>query len=89
MDIAETTTQGEMTPQADLTSKVKSRRKLGIQKSLSQECKPTEGAGDSGSEKLSYSLSNIIDVKVLLVYLVTCADLCVSLLGMVEESYLF
>ncbi|KAG2579697.1 hypothetical protein PVAP13_6NG262300 [Panicum virgatum] len=59
----ETTTQGEMTPQADLTSKVKSRRKLGIQKSLSQECKPTEGAGDSGSEKLSYSLSNIIDVK--------------------------
>ncbi|KAG2579702.1 hypothetical protein PVAP13_6NG262300 [Panicum virgatum] len=63
MDIAETTTQGEMTPQADLTSKVKSRRKLGIQKSLSQECKPTEGAGDSGSEKLSYSLSNIIDVK--------------------------
>ena len=74
MDIAETTTQGEMTPQADLTSKVKSRRKLGIQKSLSQECKPTEGAGDSGSEKLSYSMSNIIDVKVLLVYLVTCAD---------------
>ncbi|KAG2584872.1 protein ALWAYS EARLY 2-like isoform X6 [Panicum virgatum] len=59
----ETTTQGEMTPHADLTSKVKSRRKLGIQKSLSQECKPTEGAGDSGSEKLSYSLSNIIDVK--------------------------
>ena len=66
MDIADTTTQGEMTPQADLTSKVKSRRKLGIQKSLSQECKPTEGAGDSGSEKLSYSMSNIIDVKVLL-----------------------
>ncbi|RLN05151.1 hypothetical protein C2845_PM13G21510 [Panicum miliaceum] len=59
----ETTTQGEMTLQADLTSKVKSRRKLGIQKSLSEECKPTEGAGDSGSEKLSYSVSNIIDVK--------------------------
>ncbi|KAF8654527.1 hypothetical protein HU200_061718 [Digitaria exilis] len=59
----ETTTQGGTTPQADLTSKVKSRRKLGIQKSLSQECKPTEGAGDSGSDKLSYSLSNIIDVK--------------------------
>ena len=74
MDIADTTTQGAMTPQADLTSKVKSRRKLGIQKSLSQECKPTEGAGDSGSEKLSYSLSNIIDVKVLLFYLVTYAD---------------
>ncbi|CAO2207173.1 unnamed protein product [Urochloa humidicola] len=59
----ETPIQGAMAPQADLTSKVKSRRKLGIQKSLSQECKPTEGAGDSGSDKLSYSLSNIIDVK--------------------------
>ncbi|CAL4999632.1 unnamed protein product [Urochloa decumbens] len=59
----ETAIQGATAPQADLTSKVKSRRKLGIQKSLSQECKPTEGAGDSGSDKLSYSLSNIIDVK--------------------------
>ncbi|CAO2173294.1 unnamed protein product [Urochloa humidicola] len=59
----ETAIQGATAPQADLTPKVKSRRKLGIQKSLSQECKPTEGAGDSGSDKLSYSLSNIIDVK--------------------------
>ncbi|KAK8447878.1 hypothetical protein SEVIR_8G170900v4 [Setaria viridis] len=59
----ETTARGATPPQADLTSKVKSRRKGGIQKSLTQECKPTEGADDSGSDKLSYSLSNIIDVK--------------------------
>ncbi|XP_066392129.1 protein ALWAYS EARLY 3-like isoform X4 [Miscanthus floridulus] len=63
MDIAETTTQVATTPQADLMAKGKSRRKLGIQKSLTQECKPAEGAGDSGSDKLSYSLSNIIDFK--------------------------
>ncbi|KAL6654226.1 hypothetical protein ACP70R_007691 [Stipagrostis hirtigluma subsp. patula] len=63
MDITETTSQGATTPKADLISKGKSRRKLGIQKSLSQECKPTEGAGDSGSDKLSYSENNIIDLK--------------------------
>jgi len=63
MDIAETTTQVATTLHADLMAKGKSRRKLGIQKSLTQECKPAEGAGDSGSDKLSYSLSNIIDLK--------------------------
>ncbi|KAJ1280082.1 hypothetical protein BS78_04G204500 [Paspalum vaginatum] len=63
MEIAETTTLVVKTPQADLMSKGKSRRKLGIQKSLTQECKPAEGAGDSGNEKLPYSLSNIIDLK--------------------------
>lgn len=60
---AETTTQVATTPRADSTSKGKSRRKLGIQRSLTQECKPAEGAGDSGNDKLSYSLSNIIDLK--------------------------
>ncbi|KAL6908230.1 hypothetical protein ACP4OV_002400 [Aristida adscensionis] len=63
MDVAETTSQGATTPKADLTSKGRSRRKLGIQKSLSQECTPTEGAGDSGSEKFVYSEKNIIDIK--------------------------
>ncbi|XP_062185503.1 protein ALWAYS EARLY 2-like isoform X3 [Phragmites australis] len=63
MDIAETTAQGATTPQGDLTSKDRSRRKLGIQKSLTQECKPTEGADDSGSDKLSYSMNNVSDLK--------------------------
>jgi hypothetical protein len=66
VDIPETTAQAATPPQADLASKVKSLQKLGIQKSLTPECKPTEGAGDSGIDKLSSSLSNIIDVEVLL-----------------------
>jgi hypothetical protein len=64
MDIAETTTQGETTPQADLSSKGKSRRKSGIQQALTEECKPTKGADDTGSDKLSYSVNNVIDLKV-------------------------
>ncbi|XP_062225378.1 protein ALWAYS EARLY 3-like isoform X9 [Phragmites australis] len=63
MDIVETTTQVSTTPQADLTSKGKSRRKLGIQKSQTPECKPTEGASDTGSDKCSYSVNNFIDLK--------------------------
>ncbi|KAK3163558.1 hypothetical protein QOZ80_1AG0005280 [Eleusine coracana subsp. coracana] len=59
----ETTTQGETTPQADLSSKVKSRRKIGIQQALTEECKPTKGADDTGSDKFSYSLNNVIDLK--------------------------
>ncbi|KAK3159984.1 hypothetical protein QOZ80_1BG0053760 [Eleusine coracana subsp. coracana] len=59
----ETATQGETTPQADLSSKVKSRRKIGIQQALTEECKPTKGADDTGSDKFSYSLNNVIDIK--------------------------
>lgn len=64
MDNAETTTQGETTPQADLSSKGKSRRKVGIQQALTEECKPTKGDDDIGSDKISYSVNNVIDLKV-------------------------
>ena len=66
MDIAETTTQGETTPQADLSSKGKSRRKLSIQQALplTEECTSTKAADDTGSDKFSYSVNNVIDLKV-------------------------
>ncbi|TVU38319.1 hypothetical protein EJB05_11682 [Eragrostis curvula] len=59
----ETTTQGETTPQADLSSKGKSRRKLGIQQALTEKCKPTMSIDDTGSDKFSYSVNNIVDLK--------------------------
>ena len=89
MDIAETTTQVATIPQADLMSKGKSRRKLGIQKPLTQECKPSEGAGDSGSDKLSYSLSNIIDLKVLLSILFSVLVVVFHYLAWVKSHLLY
>jgi hypothetical protein len=64
MDIAETTTQGETTPQADLSSKGKSHRKLGIQQALTKECKPTKDTDNAGSDKLSYTVNSVVDLKV-------------------------
>lgn len=88
MDIAEATTQVATTSQADLTTKGKSRRKLGIQKSLTQECKPAEGAGDSGSDKLSYSLSNIIDLKVFLFILLSVLVVVFHYLARVKSHFI-
>uniref|UniRef100_A0A0D9X4F2 DIRP domain-containing protein n=1 Tax=Leersia perrieri TaxID=77586 RepID=A0A0D9X4F2_9ORYZ len=57
------TTQGATTQQADLASKGKSRRKMGILKALAPECKPTDGADDPRSDKFSYPVNNAIDLK--------------------------
>jgi hypothetical protein len=63
MNIAGTTTQGDTT-QADLSSKGKSCRKIGIQQALIEECKSTKVANDTGSDKFSHSVNNVIDLKV-------------------------
>ncbi|ONM29101.1 Protein ALWAYS EARLY 3 [Zea mays] len=57
-----TTTQGDTT-QADLSSKGKSCRKIGIQQALIEECKSTKVANDTGSDKFSHSVNNVIDLK--------------------------
>nr|XP_015631926.1 protein ALWAYS EARLY 2 isoform X1 [Oryza sativa Japonica Group] len=57
------TTQGATTQQADLASKGRSRRKIGILKALAPECRPTDGADDLRSDKFSYAVNNVIDLK--------------------------
>lgn len=61
MDIVETT-QNATTQQSDLTSKARSRRKLGILKALAPECKPAEGT-DGSHDNVSYPVNNVIDLK--------------------------
>ncbi|XP_015696072.1 protein ALWAYS EARLY 2 isoform X2 [Oryza brachyantha] len=63
MDTVDTATQGTTTQQADLASKGRSRRKIGILKALAPECRPTDGTDDPRSDKLSYPVNNVIDLK--------------------------
>ncbi|KAG8064258.1 hypothetical protein GUJ93_ZPchr0004g39168 [Zizania palustris] len=63
IDTVEATTQGATTQQADLSSKGRSRRKIGILKALAPECKPIEGADDPRNDKFSYPVNNVIDLK--------------------------
>ncbi|KAL5213572.1 hypothetical protein ABZP36_002724 [Zizania latifolia] len=63
IDTVEATTQGATAQQADLSSKGRSRRKIGILKALAPECKPTEGADDPRNDKFSYPVNNVIDLK--------------------------
>jgi hypothetical protein len=56
-------TQNAITQQSDSPSKARSRRKLGILKALTPECKPPEGADDS-CDNVTYPLNNVLDLKV-------------------------
>ncbi|KAF0900420.1 hypothetical protein E2562_031596 [Oryza meyeriana var. granulata] len=55
--------QGATIQQADLASKGRSRRKIGILKALAPECRSTDGADDPRSDKFSYPVNNVIDLK--------------------------
>ncbi|XP_051214162.1 protein ALWAYS EARLY 3 isoform X2 [Lolium perenne] len=56
------TTQNAITQQSDSPSKARSRRKLGILKALTPECKPPEGADDS-CDNVTYPVNNVLDLK--------------------------